>query len=169
MVLEFTTSEEVTLQALVPDIPIFISYLLSFLYLATYWTNHHHLMHVTVQVNGKILWANLHLLFWLSLIPFATSWLGEHYTASAPVAFYGFVLLMSAIAYSVLQRVIIDHHEEDFLLRKAIGKDLKGNLSLGLYITGVALAYLSPWAAIACYVLVLVMWVVPDTRIESNI
>ena len=127
MVLELKAPHEITLEALIPTIPVFISYVISFIYIGIYWNNHHHLFQITEKVNGKILWANLHLLFWLSLIPFATSWIGENHVESMPVAFYGFILLMSGFAYYILQTTIIKHHEEDFSLRKAIGKILKGN------------------------------------------
>jgi len=169
MVLEFKVPEEVTLHALIPVIPIFISYLISFIYIGIYWNNHHHLFQITQKVNGKILWANLHLLFWLSLIPFVTSWIGENHAASTPVAVYGFILFMSGIAYFVLQRVIINHHDDDFALRKAIGKNVKGKISLALYAVGLLLSFVSPWLAIGCYVFVAVMWVIPDKRIEKSI
>ena len=167
MVLELKAPEEVSFQALVPLLPIFISYLVSFIYLGIYWNNHHHLFQITEQVNGKVLWANLNLLFWLSLIPFATSWVGENHLESGPVAFYGLVLLMASIAYFFLQTAIISHHQDDFLLRKAIGKDLKGKISTALYILGLILSFVNPWLAIACYVIVAVIWIVPDKRIEN--
>lgn len=169
MVLEFKVPEEVTLVALIPIIPSFVSYLLSFIYLGIYWNNHHHLFMITEKVNGKILWANLHLLFWLSLIPFATSWIGEHHVMAVPVALYGFVLLMSGIAFFILQRTIIKHHDEDFALRKAVGKDYKEKLSIILYLIGLLLGFVNPWFAIACYILVAIIWVVPDKRIEKTI
>ena len=126
MVLELKAPEELTLNALITKIPIFISYIVSFIYLGIYWNNHHHLFQITQKVNGKILWANLHLLFWLSLIPFATSWIGENHVSSVPVAFYGFILLMSGLAFFILQRQIIKHHGKDFILSLAIGKNIKG-------------------------------------------
>jgi uncharacterized membrane protein len=169
MVLEFKVPEEVTFHALIPVIPTFISYLISFIYIGIYWNNHHHLFQITQKVNGKILWANLHLLFWLSLIPFVTSWIGENHTASTPVAIYGLVLLMSGFAFFILQGTIIKHHDDDFALRKAIGKDIKGKLSLVLYAVGLLLSFVNPWLAIGCYVFVAIMWVVPDKRIEKNI
>lgn len=169
MVLELKPPEELTLHALIPDIPIFVSYLISFVYIGIYWNNHHHLFQITEKVNGKILWANLHLLFWLSLIPFATSWIGENHIEPTPVAVYGFVLLMSGIAYFILQKVIIKHHDDDFALRKAVGKDYKGKLSVVIYIIGVALTLVNPWLSIICYVFVAIMWIVPDKRIEKNI
>lgn len=169
MIIELKAPEETSLQALIPILPLFVSYLMSFIYLGIYWNNHHHLFQITEKVNGKILWANLHLLFWLSLIPFVTSWIGESYNSSGPVALYGIVLLMSAIAYSILQAVIIHQHDKDFILRKVIGKDLKGKLSLIFYIVGVLLSYLNTWLAISCYIIVAIMWVIPDKRIEKNV
>ena len=169
MVLELKAPEEVTFHALISEIPIFVSYLISFIYIGIYWNNHHHLFQITEKVNGKILWANLHLLFWLSLIPFATSWIGENHDAATPVAIYGVVLLMSAIAFFILQGAIIRFHDKDFALRKAIGKDFKGKLSLILYGVGLLLSFVNTWFAIACYVFVAIMWFIPDKRIEKNI
>jgi len=169
MVLELKAPEEVTLTALIHESPIFISYLFSFIYIGIYWNNHHHLFQVTEKVNGKILWANLHLLFWLSLIPFATSWLGENYLASEPVALYGFILLMSAIAFFILQGAIIRHHDKDFILRKAVGNDIKGKMSTLLYLIGLTMSFVNTWIAIATYVLVAVIWFIPDRRIERNL
>ncbi|HHC79930.1 MAG TPA: DUF1211 domain-containing protein [Flavobacteriia bacterium] len=169
MVLELKTPKEVTMHALIDEIPLFFSYLISFLYIGIYWNNHHHLFQITEKVNGKILWANLHLLFWLSLIPFATSWIGENHIVSLPIALYGFILLMCGLAFFILQKVIINHHDKDFALRKAIGKDIKGKVSLFLYTAGLLLSFVEPWMAIGCYVFVAIMWVVPDKRIEKNI
>ncbi len=169
MVLELKAPHEMTLKALIPIIPVFISYVISFIYIGIYWNNHHHLFQITEKVNGKILWANLHLLFWLSLIPFATSWIGENHVESMPVAFYGFILLMSGFAYYILQATIIKHHEEDFSLRRAIGKNLKGKLSIVFYALGIGLSFVYPWLGVLCYILVAIMWVVPDKRIERNI
>jgi len=168
MVLELKVPEEATLEALIPKIPVFVSYIISFLYLGIYWNNHHHLFMITEKVNGKTLWANLHLLFWLSLIPFVTSWIGEHYITKVPLAFYGFVLLMSGIAFFILQATIIKHHDEDFALRRAIGKNIKGKLSLIIYAIGILLSFVNPWLAIACYFFVAIMWIVPDKRIEKH-
>jgi uncharacterized membrane protein len=142
---------------------------ISFIYLGIYWNNHHHLFQITEKVNGKILWANLHLLFWLSLIPFSTSWVGENHLSAAPVALYGMVLLMSAIAYYLLQQTILRHHNKDFVLRAAIGKDLKGKVSVLVYLLGIGLSFFNTWTAIVCYVLVAVLWFVPDQRIEKHI
>ena len=169
MVLELKVPEETDFHSLLPKIPIFLSYLISFIYLGIYWNNHHHLFQITERVNGKILWANLHLLFWLSLIPFTTAWLGENYQAFAPVALYGVILLMSALAYFILQSKILKNHDKDFALRKAVGKDLKGKLSMVIYLVGIGVAFFNSWAAIACYIGVAVMWFVPDKRIEKSI
>ncbi len=167
MVLELKAPEEVELHALLPVIPTFISYIVSFIYIGIYWNNHHHLLQITQKVNGKILWANLHLLFWLSLIPFVTSWVGENNPSSAPVALYGFVLLMSAIAYFILQGTIMRYHQEDFALKKAIGRDIKGKMSLFIYIGGLISAFYFVWIAIGCYIAVAVIWIIPDRRIEK--
>lgn len=169
MVLELKAPEEVTIEALIPLLPVLISYFISFIYLGIYWNNHHHLFQITERVNGKVLWANLNLLFWLSLIPFATSWVGENHLESGPIAFYGVILLMASIAYFILQTIIIKHHKEDFILRKAIGKDFKGKLSTALYIVGLAMSFINSWVAIACYLIVAIIWIVPDKRIEQNI
>ncbi|PKA84288.1 putative membrane protein [Ulvibacter sp. MAR_2010_11] len=169
MVLELKAPHDVTLEALVPELPVFASYLFSFIYLGIYWNNHHHLFQVTEKVNGKILWANLHLLFWLSLIPFTTSWFGEHPLENVPVFLYGFNLLMSAIAYYILQTAILKHHGKDFILKKAVGKDFKGKISMLLYIIGIGVSFFSTWIAIGCYIAVAVIWLIPDKRIEENI
>lgn len=169
MVLELKAPEEVTIEALIPLLPVLISYFISFIYLGIYWNNHHHLFQITERVNGKVLWANLNLLFWLSLIPFATSWVGENHLESGPIAFYGVILLMASIAYFILQTIIIKHHKDDFILRKAIGKDFKGKLSTALYIVGLAMSFINSWVTIACYLIVAIIWIVPDKRIEQNI
>ncbi len=169
MVLELKKPEQVSLEMLIPIVPHFISYMVSFAYLGIYWNNHHHLLQITEKVNGKILWANLHLLFWLSLIPFTTAWVGDHYLQTIPVALYGFILLMCAIAYFVLQYSIIWYHGDDFILSKAIGKDYKGKLSVIIYTVGIALSFFNSWLAISCYLIVAVMWIIPDRRIEQHI
>jgi TMEM175 potassium channel family protein len=169
MVLELKVPEETSLHALIPTLPIFLSYLFSFIYLGIYWNNHHHLFQITEKVNGKILWANLHLLFWLSLIPFTTSWIGENYTSAVPVALYGFDLLMSAVAYFILQGAIINFHDDDFILKKAVGKDAKGKISLLLYAVGLILSFFNTWIAISSYIIVAIMWLIPDKRVEKNI
>ena len=169
MVLELKVPGGERVSALVPLIPIFLSYLLSFLYLGIYWNNHHHMLHATQTVTGSVLWANLHLLFWLSLIPFATGWMGENHFASAPSALYGVVLLMAAVAYWILQQLIIASQGPDSFLQRAIGSDWKGKLSPVLYFVAIPAAFLSHWIAQTIYVLVALMWLVPDRRIESAI
>ncbi|MEB8345962.1 TMEM175 family protein [Flavobacteriaceae bacterium KMM 6898] len=169
MVLELISPDQVTLESLIPIIPTFVSYFFSFIYIGIYWNNHHHLFQITQRINGKILWSNLHLLFWLSLIPFATTWIGENYMEAVPVALYGFILLMSAIAFFILQRAIIKGHEENFVLRKAVGRDLKGKISLALYAFGVLISFLNTWAALSIYIIVAIMWFIPDSRIEKTL
>jgi len=169
MVLELKAPEGHDLAALRPVLPELMSYVLSFTYLGIYWNNHHHMLHVTPSVNGAILWANLHLLFWLSLIPFVTGWLGENHAASWPTAMYGIVMILAAIAYTVLQSAIIRHQGDASPLSNAIGRDFKGKASLGLYAAAVALSFMSPTLAIGIYVLVMVMWLIPDPRIERRV
>ena len=166
MVLELKVPHGNTMQSLAPLFPVFLSYVLSFVYLGIYWSNHHHMLHTTHEVTGPILWANLHLLFWLSLIPFATGWMGENHFAAAPVAVYGWVLLMAAIAYYVLQVLIIASQGPDSLLKRAIGGDWKGKSSPLLYLLAIVFAFWSRWLAMGIYVLVALMWLVPDRRIE---
>lgn len=166
MVLELKVPHGVELEALRPLLPVFLSYVLSFIYIGIYWNNHHHLLHTIEKVSGGILWANLNLLFWLSLFPFATAWIGENSVASTPTAVYGCVLLMAAIAYYILQRAIIAKHGRDSLLAAAIGADWKGKLSPALYLLGIGLSFVHPWIGSALYVLVALLWLVPDRRIE---
>jgi uncharacterized membrane protein len=166
MVLEMKVPHGDDFSALRPLIPVFLSYVLSFVYLGIYWNNHHHMLHATQHVTGTILWANLHLLFWLSLFPFVTGWMGENHFAPAPTALYGVVLLLAAIAYWVLQRVIIASQGGNSLLAKAIGRDFKGKLSPLLYAIAIPAAFLEQWIAGSLYVLVALMWLVPDRRIE---
>jgi TMEM175 potassium channel family protein len=147
-------------------LPVFLSYVLSFIYVGIYWNNHHHMFHSTKHVTGGILWANLHLLFWLSLFPFTTAWVGENHPAPTPTAVYGFVLLMAAIAYYVLQRAIITQQGADSLLAAAIGRDWKGKLSPVLYFLAVPLAFVSPWISDGLFIFVALLWLVPDRRIE---
>ena len=147
-------------------LPVFLSYVLSFVYVGIYWNNHHHMLHATRAVTGGVLWANLHLLFWLSLIPFVTGWMGENHFAAAPTALYGVVLLMSAIAYFVLQQVIVRVHGNESLLARAIGSDFKGKVSLVLYALAIGLAFVRPWIAGALYAAVAMIWLIPDRRIE---
>ena len=151
-----------------PIIPVFLSYVLSFMYLGMYWNNHHHMLHVTKSINGAILWANLHLLFWLSLIPFTTGWMGQNRFEAAPTALYGAVLLMSSVAYFILQLSILRMEGADSLLAKAIGKDIKGKLSVLLYLISIPLAYFSSWISSFIYVFVALMWIIPDRRIERT-
>jgi uncharacterized membrane protein len=166
MVLELKVPHGDTLQALLPLLPVLLSYVLSFVYLGIYWNNHHHMLHASHVVSGSVLWANLHLLFWLSLIPFTTGWLGENHLTTMPAAAYGFVLLMAAIAYWLLEQRIIAAQGADSLLQNAIGSDWKGKLSPLLYLVGIALAFLAPLLSIAMYVLVAALWFIPDRRIE---
>ncbi|MFI5257077.1 MAG: TMEM175 family protein [Gemmatimonadales bacterium] len=166
MVLELRVPHGVTLAALRPLAPVLASYVLSFVYLGIYWNNHHHMLHVTRGVEGGILWANLHLLFWLSLVPFVTAWMGENQFASAPTATYGFVLLMAGVAYWLLQRRIIATQGPRSLLARAVGRDLKGKLSPVLYVVAIPMAFVNRWVAGALYVAVAAMWLVPDRRIE---
>jgi uncharacterized membrane protein len=169
MVLELKVPHGVELEALKPLFPVFLSYVLSFIYLGIYWNNHHHMLHATRQVSGSILWANLHLLFWLSLFPFTTAWIGENHVAPMPTALYGFVLLMAAIAYYVLQRAIIAKQGAESTLAVAIGSDWKGKLSPVLYLAAIPLAFVNPWISNAVYVFVALMWFVPDPRIERAV
>jgi uncharacterized membrane protein len=169
MVLELKVPHSSDWSALAGLAPVFASYVLSFIYLAIYWNNHHHLMHTCTRVNGVILWANMHLLFWLSLIPFATGWMGENHFAGPPTALYGVALLMPAIAYYLLQMAIVAHHGDESPLAKALGSDIKGKISPVLYIAAIALSFFVPWAAHAIYVFVALMWLVPDSRIERAI
>jgi len=166
MVLEMKVPHGNDFAALKPVLPIFLSYVLSFVYVGIYWSNHHHMLHVTKRVNGPILWANLHLLFWLSLFPFTTGWIGENQLASMPTATYGWVLLMAAVSYWVLQRAIIRQQGTTSLLAQAVGNDWKGKLSPALYAAAIPLAFVSPWLANSVFVLVALIWLIPDRRIE---
>jgi uncharacterized membrane protein len=168
MVLELRPPHEATFQSLKPLIPVSFSYLLSFVFLGIYWNNHHHLLHAAQYVNGRVLWANLHLLFWLSLIPFVTAWMGQNHFASAPVALYGVILLLSAIAYTVLVQSLLSLHGPDSFLAEALGADFKGKISIVLDLIAIPLAFFNPWVAFAIYILVAVMWLVPDRRIERR-
>jgi uncharacterized membrane protein len=169
LVLELKIPHGEDLAALRPLLPVFLTHVLSFVFLGIYWTNHHHLLHATTRVNGKILWANLHLLFWLSLIPFVTGWMGENHFASLPTAAYGVVLLLAGIAYLILQSALIAEDGAGSKLAVAVGKDLKGKLSPALCAAAIPLAFVREWLADALYVLVALMWLVPDRRIESRI
>lgn len=167
MVLELSPPHEANLEALVPLLPTFLSYLLSFIFIAIYWNNHHHMMQTVKHVDGRVLWANMHLLFWLSLVPFATAWLGEEHLESWPVAFYGIILLGSAIAYTILTYALIAIHGSDSVLAQALGRDRKGKLSLVFYLLAIPLAFVDVWIACAFYVLVAFIWFIPDQRIEN--
>jgi uncharacterized membrane protein len=167
MVLELKVPHGESMHALAPLIPVFLSYVLSFVYVGIYWNNHHHMLHASKKVTGPILWANLHLLFWLSLFPFATGWMGENHFAAAPSAFYGVVLLMAAVAYWVLQQLIIASQGRDSLLKRAVGSDWKGKLSPVIYFIAIPTAFWSQWLAQGLYVLVALVWLVPDRRIEN--
>jgi uncharacterized membrane protein len=166
MVLELKVPHGESLDALVPLIPVFLSYVLSFVYLGIYWNNHHHMLHTCHKVTGPILWANLHLLFWLSLVPFATGWMGENHFGAVPAALYGVVLLMAAIAYYILQQLIIAAQGRDSLLKKAVGGDWKGKLSPVIYLLAIPSAFWSEWISLGLYVLSALIWLVPDRRIE---
>ncbi len=166
MVLEMKVPRGDDFAVLRPLLPVLLSYVLSFVYLGIYWNNHHHMLHATQRVTGGILWANLHLLFWLSLFPFVTGWMGETHFAIAPTALYGTVLLMAAVAYWILQRTIIVSQGENSLLARAVGRDLKGRLSPVLYGAAIIVSFFVPWVADALYVFVALMWLVPDRRIE---
>ncbi len=167
MVLEMKVPHGADFAALQPLLPVFLSYVLSFIYVGIYWNNHHHMLNATERVSGGILWANLHLLFWLSLFPFATGWMGENHLAATPTAAYGCVLLMAAIAYKILQQSIIARHGKDSLLARAVGCDWKGKFSPPLYFAAIPLAFVSVWIAIGIYVFVALLWLVPDRRIEK--
>ena len=169
MVLEMKVPHGSRLDDLAPLLPVFLSYVLSFVYVGIYWNNHHHMFHSTRHVNGGILWANLHLLFWLSLFPFTTGWMGENHLAPIPAAVYGLVLLMAAIAYYILQSAIIAQQGPGSLLATAIGSDWKGKLSPVLYLLAILVAFVSPWIATAVYALVALLWLIPDRRIERTL
>jgi uncharacterized membrane protein len=168
LVLELKIPHGATLQALMPLVPVFLGYVLSFVFLGIYWNNHHHLLHAIKQIRASILWANLHLLFWLSLIPFVTGWMGENHFAKVPTALYGVVLFMAGLAYWILQTVILADHDCDSRFREAIGKDFKGKASVGLYIVAIlGCLFVAPWIAWGIFILVALLWLIPDKRIES--
>jgi uncharacterized membrane protein len=169
MVLELRPPTGTDIASLTPLLPVFLSYALSFVFLGIYWSNHHHLLQAIKHVDGRVLWANLHLLFWLSLTPFVTAWMGENHFAPWPVALYGFVLLFSAIAYFILTKVLLAVHGKDSLLAAALGGDFKGQISLVIYGVAILLSFVATWASCALYVLVAIMWLVPDKRIEKSI
>src|SRR5215213_2350220 len=170
MVLELRIPHGSDLASLQPIWPVFLSYVLSFVYLGIYWNNHHHMLQATHSVNGAVLWANLHLLFWLSLVPFVTGWMGENHFDTLPTAVYGIVLLCAAVSYTILQTAIMRHHkDENKLLKEAVGNDLKGKASMLLYILAIPLAFVVQWISFALYIVVAIMWLVPDRRIEKRI
>ena len=166
MVLELKVPHGEDVETLVPLIPVFLSYVLSFVYLGIYWNNHHHMLHAVQRVTGAMLWANLHLLFWLSLVPFATGWMGENHFASAPAALYGAVLLMAGVAYFILQQLIIASQGPDSIVKRAVGGDWKGKLSPVLYAIAIPLAFWRQWLSLGVYVVVALIWLIPDRRIE---
>lgn len=169
MVLELKTPHGTSLRTLIPLIPVFMSYVLSFIYVGIYWNNHHHMMQLVKKVNGSVLWANLHLLFWLSLFPFATAWMGENHYETWPVAMYGGVMLMASIAYYILVRTLVKLHGKGSDVAKAYGKDVKGKISTGIYVFAILSSFISSWIGIFCYILVAAIWLIPDTRVEKTI
>lgn len=169
MVLELKVPHGSSLKELQPLLPVIISYVLSYLYLGIYWNNHHHLLHTVHRVNGKILWANLALLFWLSLVPFVTAWMGENHFTLWPVVCYGFILIMAAVTYFILSRVIISSHGNDSELSKAVGSDVKGQISIVLYALGIGLSFVHPYIGLFLYFVVAIIWLVPDKRIEKTL
>jgi len=166
MVLELKVPHGAELAVLMPLLPTFLTYVLSFIYVAIYWNNHHHLYHAVHHVTGSTLWANMHLLFWLSLVPFCTGWMDENHYAPITIALYGVVLLGAAIAYFIMTRVLLAHHPRDSLLHRALGSDFKGKISVVIYLAAIALAFFVTWAALALYALVALIWLVPDPRFE---
>lgn len=169
MVLEMKVPHGSNLDALQPLLPVFISYVLSFIYIGIYWNNHHHLLQAVNRVSGSALWANVHLLFWLSLVPFATAWMGENHFSLWPVVLYGFILFMAGIAYYILAHCLTGIHGRDSELARALGKDVKGILSVVLYLIGIGLAFINPWLGFSIYSVVAAIWFIPDSRIEKNI
>jgi uncharacterized membrane protein len=166
MVLEMQVPHGTDVAALRPLLPVFLSYVLSFVFIGIYWNNHHHMMHAAQRVNGRILWANLHLLFWISLFPFCTAWMGENDFAALPVAVYGVDLLLAAIAYYILAHALVACHGKDSAFARALGSDFKGRISIGIYAVGIPLAFARPWLAYSLYVFVALMWLIPDRRFE---
>jgi uncharacterized membrane protein len=166
LVLELKVPHGEDPQALLPLIPVFLSYVVSFVFIAIYWNNHHNMFHCVDKVNGRVLWANLHLLFWLSLVPFVTGWMNENHFAALPVAAYGVVLLGAAIAYFILTRVLLQIHDQDSKLARGLGRDFKGKISVVIYLAAIALAFVSPWIAGVLYIAVAVIWLCPDPRFE---
>ena len=169
MVLELKVPHDPDFRALIPLWPVFMSYVLSFVYVGIYWNNHHHMLHAVKEVSGGVLWANLHLLFWLSLIPFVTAWMGENHFETGPTAAYGFVLFMCSVAYMLLSRGLIANHPKNATLAEAIGEDRKGKMSCVLYLVGVALSWFGAWLGFIVYAAVAVLWLIPDRRIEEKV
>jgi uncharacterized membrane protein len=169
MVLELKVPHAADAAALRPLLPVFLTYVLSFVFLGIYWNNHHHMLQMAERINGRILWANLHLLFWLSLVPFVTGWMGENHFAPLPTAVYGVVMLLAGVAYTILQNAIIAHHGPRSRLAEAVAEDTKGKLSLALYAAAIPLAFFREWISDAIYVFVALMWLAPDPRIESRL
>lgn len=169
MVLEMKIPHDASLMALKPVLPVFLCYILSFVYVGIYWNNHHHLWYIAKHVNGSVMWANMHLLFWLSLFPFVTGWMGENHFSALPVALYGFVVMMAAIAWYILARLLIRLHGKDSALAHAYGKDIKGKISALIYLVAIILSFFSSWLSLALYTLVAVVWFVPDKRIVKEL
>ncbi len=169
MVLELKVPRGHDFDALAPLLPVFLGYVLSFVYLGIYWNNHHHMFQAVKHINGAVLWANLHLLFWLSIVPVATTWVGENHNAAWPTAFYGFLLLMAGLAYTLLQATLMRVDDNRAVLQRAVGSDWKGRVTLLVYISGVALSFVRPWLGQLCYLAVALVWLVPDPRIEREL
>lgn len=167
MVLEIKVPHGSELSDLYSLGPIIVSYIMSFVFLGIYWNNHHHMLHASQKVNGSVLWANMHLLFWLSLIPFVTGWMGENHFAPWPTALYGIIILMAGVAYYILSQLLIKLHGKDSTLAKAVGSDIKGMLSVIIYATGIPLSFVNHWIALSLYIVVTIMWFIPDPRIEK--
>ena len=168
MVLEMRAPHDTDLASLRPLLPVFLSYVLSFVHVGIYWNNHHHLLHTARHVTGGILWANLHLLFWLSLVPFVTAWMGENHFEQQPVALYGVVMMMSGVAYYILTTTLIRHHGPESGLRAAVGNDFKGMISVVMYVIAITVSFANHWVSLAIYVAVTLMWLIPDRRIEKS-
>jgi len=169
MVLQLTVPRGADLNALIPLLPVFLSYVLSFIFLGIYWNNHHHLLQAVKHVDGRVLWANMHLLFWLSLFPFCSAWMGENRFSTWPVALYGAVLLFAGIAYFILVRALLSLHGQASVLAAALGRDIKGKISNVIYFVAIPIAFISSWTAFGLYILVAIIWLIPDRRIEKNL